>query len=185
MPRQRPRRSVQDVATPPEFVMAAELLVGGRVTWDLAATERNTKAPRWLGPGSDQPDSLLVRWHRLARESGDWLWLNPPFGDAGRWAAKCAAESWLGAQILMLAPASVSTDWFNDYVFGKAEVYALRPRLQFVGHRQGYPKDLMLCCYRPGAIPRKSFDTWKWKADPEPPRGLDAWLPPAPAVTGL
>lgn len=29
MPRQRPRRSIQEVATPPDFVQAAELLVGG------------------------------------------------------------------------------------------------------------------------------------------------------------
>jgi hypothetical protein len=166
---------VQEVATPPEFVEAAARLVCGTVAWDLAANASNAKAPRWLGPGGEHPDALAVRWHRLARAHDEWLWLNPPYGEISAWAAKCAAESWLGAPILLLVPAAVSTEWFNDYVFGKAEVYALRPRVTFVGHRHGYPKDLMLCVYRPGAIPRKSFDTWNWKY--KAPEGLAGWLP--------
>lgn len=168
MPRQKPGRSDQDVGTPPDFVAAAAALVGGTVAWDLAATRANRVAPRHLGPGSDVPDALAVTWHRLARKPGDWLWLNPPFASIGPWVAKCAAESWLGAPILLLAPAAVGSVWFDRYVHNKAEVYAFRPRLTFVGQEDPYPKDCILCVFRPGAIPTAApFQTWKWDAEAE------------------
>lgn len=167
MPQQRRWRSEQNVGTPPPLLLAVRELLGGDFAWDLAATADNTVADRWLGPGSSTAeDALLVQWHRLARKPGDWLWLNPPFGTLGPWVAKCAAEAWLGAPIVLLVPAAVGADWFAAYVHGKAEVLALRPRLTFVGHSQPYPKDCMLCVYRPGAVVTASepFRPWRWRA---------------------
>jgi hypothetical protein len=170
MPRQHRWRSVQEVATPPELLASVVDLVGAPIAWDLAANADNyvTADARYLGPGSKRgADALAVQWHRLPGASGQLLWLNPPFGDIAPWAAKCAAEAWLGASIAMLAPASVGADWFEAYVLGKAEVLALRPRITFVGHRDPYPKDCMIALYRPGAIvaPKRKFLTWRWKGD--------------------
>lgn len=169
MPRQRPGRSEQDVGTPRDFLAAAAALAGGPIAWDLAATAANRVVPRHLGPGSaTAPDALAASWHRLSRKPGEWLWLNPPFGNIAPWAAKCAAEAWLGAPILLLAPAAIGSVWFDRYVYNKAEVYAFRPRLTFVGQADPYPKDCILCVYRPGAIPAGApFQTWNWKAETE------------------
>lgn len=166
MPRQRRWRSEQAVGTPPALLQATRELLGGDFAWDLAATAANTVAARWLGPGSTTAvDSLAVPWHRLARKPGDWLWLNPEFGSMMPWAAKCAAEAYLGAPIALLAPASVGADWFSAYVHGRAEVLALSPRLTFVGHGSPYPKDCLLCIYRPGAdADRPIFRPWRWRA---------------------
>jgi DNA (cytosine-5)-methyltransferase 1 len=168
MPRQRPGKSEQDVGTPPAFVTAASAYVGGAIAWDLAATQHNRVTYRYLGPSSTAgEDALAVSWHRLPRKPGEWLWLNPPFGNIAPWAAKCAAEAWLGAPILLLVPAAVGSNWFNDYVFGKADVMAFRPRLTFVGQEDPYPKDCVLCVFRPGAVPLQPFMTWKWDASME------------------
>lgn len=164
MPQQRPGRSKQNVGTPPALLLAVRELLGGELTWDLAATAKNTVAPRYLGRGSPAgANALAASWHRLPRAAADWIWLNPPFGDIAPWAAKCAAEAWLGAAIALLVPASVGAEWYGAYVHGKAEPLALTPRVTFVGHTQPYPKDLLLCVYRPGAVGAE-LRPWRWKA---------------------
>jgi hypothetical protein len=65
---------------------------------------------------------------------------------------------------LLLAPASVSTDYFAEHIFPHALVFAIRPRIVFVGESSGYPKDLMLACYGFGV---HGFDLWKWAGGQE------------------
>lgn len=162
MPAQRPGNSKQDYGTPAEFIAEVEIRFGD-LCIDLAAREDNKKAPRCITP---EEDSLAQPWLNFF-SGGDVGWLNPPFAHIGPWAAKCA--EWLEAaravnlqgRILMLAPASVGSNWYRDHVHGKAYVLFLNDRLTFVGAKDPYPKDCMLCVYDTATGP--GFDVWRWK----------------------
>lgn len=163
MPRQKPGNSVQSVGTPPEFLRAVEQRFG-ELRWDLAADETNHVTPEWSGPGSpSQPDSLAGVWRELPP---GLLWLNPPYGNIAPWAEKCSRWRFgdygnsRQQRIAFLVPASVGANWFAEHVDGKAFVLFLRPRLTFVGHKDPYPKDLMLAVYGEGP----GYECWRWSA---------------------
>lgn len=165
MPTQRPGRSEQDVRTPMEFLRACRERWGRPFAHDLAASLSSSVAPTWFGPQGVAGDALApeTNWQRPGL-----LWLNPPFGLVGLFAARCRRESVAfgprgsgGAEILMLSPASVSTDWFAEHVHDKARVIFLRPRIAFVGHEQAFPKDLALFHFGPRVVP--GFEAWRWK----------------------
>jgi phage N-6-adenine-methyltransferase len=153
-PRQKPGRSFQNYATPREFFDAVER-VYGKMNFDLAADEHNTKAGSYYY--DEGIDSLKQDWTKLKGN----LWLNPPFGDIAPWARKCleSCSFTAGRLIFLLTPASVGTDWFERYVHGYARVLPLLPRLSFDG-RSPYPKDLMMSLF--GVPP--GFTPWRWRA---------------------
>lgn len=146
--------SKQDYATPPEFLMPVERRFG-KITFDLAASPSNAVCGDYF---TKEQDSLKQEWHKLP---GGILWLNPEFGDITTWAAKCAAESELGAPpILLLTPASIGANWFKNFVLPSAAVIPLNGRIKFVGEKDYYPKDLMISCYWRGIA---GFQTpWTW-----------------------
>ena len=151
-PRQKPGRSKQDYATPPEFISAVVKRFGP-LAWDLAADSKNHKAPNYF---TVEQDSLAQDWSKLQGT----LWLNPPFGYIAPWAKKCAdtcLEMPVGNRILMLVPASVGSNWFLEHVYPRALVIALNPRMSFDG-KAPFPKDLILAVY--GRHP--GFDVWRW-----------------------
>lgn len=163
------RGSKQDYATPWEFIHAVEGKFG-KLGYDLAASEHNHKADRWI---TEESNSLLAPWAKLSSSDGRMpelgehplLWLNPPFGVIGPWAQKCLEENEKGARILLLTPAAVGSNWFANFVHRKAMVYFLSPRIMFDGADDPYPKDLILSYYGPrsdGAIVH-SYETWRWK----------------------
>lgn len=150
--------SKQDYETPKEFMNAIERRFGP-IAWDLAAAHGQQKAPRFIAP----PGSGHVHedfFSDAALRARGLCWLNPPFGAVAKWAARCAEITTQERQILMLAPASVSTDYFAEHIFPHSLVLAIRPRIAFVGEKQGFPKDLMLACYGFGV---HGFDLWQWK----------------------
>lgn len=168
VPAQKPGSSVQNVETPQEFIDAVEKAFG-KIHWDLAATASNTKASHWLGPGSvthKDLSSLDVDWSSLqpdgntvrGRAKQTNLWLNPPYADIEPWARKCAQTSMKNTRIFLLTPAVVGTNYFKNYIFEVATVFFLSPRIKFVGHTQGYPKDMILSVY--GAT--SGFECWRW-----------------------
>lgn len=167
MPAQKPGRSRQDYATPPEFLDAVRKAFGP-IVWDLAAHRGNRVCDAYFGPDhAHEPsrDSLQCDWADIRRgySRTGLLWLNPPFGSIAPWAAKCAAECARGAEILFLVPASVGANWFWDHVAPHAYVYALSPRLSFDG-KNSFPKDLILAHYQPGVSCGYGFSRWKWNA---------------------
>jgi len=147
--------SVQEVGTPPAFLRAVERRFG-RILFDLAANKENAICRHFYGPGSDiAGDALTQSW-------APWkglLWLNPPFDRIKDFAHKCKVEAANGAKIAMLTPASVATNWFAEEIHGVALVMPIRPRLTFVGHKDPYGKDLILCAYNLGA---PGFEPWRW-----------------------
>ncbi len=157
LPDQKPGRSEQTVCTPRDFLDAVENRFG-RIQWDCAATRDNGVTHNMLsyfGPDHVNPDNrdgLTALW------TSDCLhWCNPPFSKIGPWVEKAASS---GANVLMLLPASVGSEWFAAHVHRKAYVLALSPRLTFNGHTDPYPKDLMLLVYGAGLY---GFDCWRWK----------------------
>jgi hypothetical protein len=158
MPAQRPGKSFQDVGTPREFLNAVEKRFGD-IMWDLAAHEGNSVAASgFYGPGSGFGENAFKEiWHSIP----GLLWLNPPFENIKEWAMRAAAESGHGARILMLIPAAIGTNYFKEWIWPFARIYALSPRLTFVGHTQSYPKDLILCEYSRDVVP--ALECWRWK----------------------
>jgi len=154
-PKQKPGRSKQDYATPPEFI-AAVVERFGVLAWDLAASHENAKAPHYF---IEADNSLDQNWSALQGNR----WLNPPFCDIGPWAEKCSKTTLpSGDRIFLLVPASVGSNWFHRHVHGKALVLALSPRLSFDG-KNPFPKDCMLCVYGRHA----GFDVWRWNEKAE------------------
>ena len=151
MPAQKPGASRQDYGTPWPFIRAVEQKFG-RLVFDLAASYTNKKAPDFYSQGDD---ALRQHWHKLK----GLLWLNPPYGNIRPWVQKCAHESMLGANILLLVPAAVGANWFAEHVHDQAVVNFVRPRLVFEGCADPYPKDLILCFYSMGF---RGYQTWKW-----------------------
>lgn len=154
-PTVRRGKSKQDFETPPDF-MTAIIVRFGPIVVDLAASAANKKATEWF---DEELDSLSMPWAEKFPTGNAFL--NPEFADIAPWAEKCAAESRnRQGRILLLTPASVSTNWFADHVFGKAMVHFLSPRITFVGAKDPYPRDLMLSVYGDGA---NGFGCWRWK----------------------
>ena len=150
-------RSETVVGTPRVFLDAVERR-WGPLTVDLAATAENAKAPHCITP---EQDSLVQDWYRLQGN----LWLNPPYDDIGPWAKKCVTELAMaplrGWRVLFLVPASIGSNWFAEHVYCHAAVHALKGRLTFNGHKDPYPKDLILAEY--GSLDGKGFDVWDWR----------------------
>jgi phage N-6-adenine-methyltransferase len=156
-PAQKPGKSVQDVGTPRGFLDAVEKCFGP-IAFDLAANADNRVVDAYFGPGSQWgEDAFKQIWHFHKGIQ----WLNPPFANIGDWAMRAAAESGHGAHILMLIPAAVGTNYFREWIWPFARIYALSPRLTFVGHTQSYPKDLILCEYSRDVVP--ALECWRWK----------------------
>jgi phage N-6-adenine-methyltransferase len=146
-------RSKQDYETPEDF-MQAVIMRFGTPSFDLAAHIGNTKASDWF---CEKENSLARVWSILTGT----LWLNPPFADILPWVKKCEQEAAKGARILALLPSSTDSNWWADHVHGKCGVLFLNPRIKFVGHKQGYPRPLALCCYN--LLPAGSYAPWRWK----------------------
>lgn len=158
--------SEQVVETPRAFLAAVESKFEP-LAWDLAALDTNHKAPRWITP---EQDSLSVDWHKL----DGLLWLNCEYANIGPWVKKCANESRLGAEILLLVPGSIGANWYWDFVEPYADVYSVG-RMVFENcydKKTGllittpYPKDLILCHYYDEPLGHKRMERWPWKLKP-------------------
>lgn len=159
MPRQKPGRSKQAYRTPRDFLDAVEARFG-TITFDLAATDKNAICESYY---TRKNDSLRAGW-----PLDGVSWLNPPFGHIEPWVKRCAEHSRLikryksEGKIIVLVPASIGAVWFEDWVLRFADIYALRPRLTFVGKRTTYPKDLALLRF-PRKRPPCRINVWHWK----------------------
>jgi phage N-6-adenine-methyltransferase len=163
MPQQKPGKSKQNYATPPDFIDAVKSLLGiENFTIDLAADESNTKALVYY---DEARDALAQDWARDLVPG--WAWLNPPFGDIGPWARKCrdTVRKNHDVKIAFLVPASVGSNWYRDYIHGQAPVRALNGRLAFMPEKPSwlYPKDCMLVTFEHGKAP--VFRVWSWRSD--------------------
>lgn len=160
--------SRQDYPTPIELIHAVEARFGP-IVFDLAANQKNAKAPQFF---TKKDDAFSFDWHAIPRKRNEILWLNPPFADIAPWAKKCADEAAQGARIAMLVPASVGSLWARDHVFGATDrccvdIYFLRGRVRF-SEKNAFPADCMLVLYSPPSRnrPRQgTVEVWNWREE--------------------
>jgi phage N-6-adenine-methyltransferase len=153
-PVQKPGRSKQDYGTPPELLAAvkARLQIADFVC-DLAATRDNAVAHHYCTDAFAE-----YSWNF----GPGWNWLNPPYGNIEQWVKRAYLETRTRAiKTAVLIPAAVGSNWWRDWVHGKAEALFLNPRITFVGCVDPYPKDCALLLYRP--VIETPYDVWTWK----------------------
>lgn len=164
MPKQQPAISKQDYRTPQEFLgQVKKLLKIDKFTFDFAADCYNYVSPSYY---TEQQDALVQDWSYTT--TNGWGWLNPPYRKIEPWAAKCDfynepsyEDLYDGERIAFLVPASVGSNWFKKYIYGKHLTLALNGRLAFIPDKPSwlYPKDLMLVLF---GLPW-DFKVWDWK----------------------
>lgn len=100
-----------------------------KFTVDLAANEHNKKCDKWIGPGSPIWRDFFAYQPSL----DDTHWINPPYGkNLKRFTKKICQLSRENFKIVALLPGSIDVEWFWDNVYGLANVYGRRGRIQFV-----------------------------------------------------
>ncbi len=152
VPAQKPHRSHQEVETPAALIASVEHRFGP-IDFDLAASPQNAKATRFY---TKEDDTLSQDW---TLEGVRVAWLNCEFGDARRYAKKCESVRLLRRWTLLLVPMGTQ-DWACEHVWGKAFVLKLKGRVTFVGHPQGFPKDLVLAAFGYGL---SGEEVWDWR----------------------
>jgi hypothetical protein len=110
-------------------------------------------------------DAFKNSWAELSRKfhtgsNPGLLWLNCEFSEIEPWALRCRSEAELGANVLLLTPAAVGSNWYRDNVAGYADVYELNGRLCFDG-KNVFPKDCILSHFYNGATLTKYV--WEWR----------------------
>lgn len=157
MPVQKPGKSKKDYCTPPALIKCVKhRLKINNFTVDLAADEHNSLGFLYF---DEKMDSLIQPW---ANHKG-WLWCNPPYSTIELWVEKAAKEARLGAQIVMLIPASVGANWWRDWVEPNAFISYLNGHLNFIPDQPKalYPKDCALLFFTPWEF--IGHEIWTWK----------------------
>ena len=107
---------------------------------DVCATKENTKCHKHYTP---EIDGLKQEWTGVC-------WMNPPYGyQIDKWIQKAynsAKEN--GTTVVCLLPARTDTKWWHEYVT-KAEVYFIKGRLKFSGHKNSAPFPSTVVVFRP------------------------------------
>jgi hypothetical protein len=99
-------------------------------------------------------DGSQISWTCKYRKGdglqADWAprrtYVNPPFSInkksvVGKWVAKAYAEYLKGAEVVMLIPCSVETDWWQNVIFPKAAgICWFDTRQKFIGGETTIPK---------------------------------------------
>ena len=130
-------------------------------TVDVCASPENAKCEYYY---TKDIDGLAQKWVGVC-------WMNPPYGDpefpckknckkkkcAERgyhneqyipgikdWVKKAYESAINGAIVVGLLPARTDTQWFHDYIYGKAEIRFIKGRLKFGGCKNSAPFPSML-----------------------------------------
>ena len=146
--------SNQEYGTPPEVIAAIQKRFG-RIVFDLAASKDNTVCEQFW---SKDDDSLTKDWPKQLPTGN--LWLNCPYAEIAPWAMRAAGCWQRKGFLFLLVPASVDSNWWLQYVEGRAYTIAMAPRIKFVTCDQGYPKAIALCVYGFGII--GTGPQWRW-----------------------
>lgn len=95
-------------------------------TLDPCAEPHTAKCKRFY---TEQDNGLTKSW------MGDTVFVNPPYsrGNIDLWVEKCYMESKNGAIVVALLPVSTSSDWFHNWIIGKADLKFVNKRVRFKG----------------------------------------------------
>ena len=124
-------------ATPQDFY--DKLNAEFHFTLDPCATPENAKCEKFY---TKEQDGLAQDW------TGETVFCNPPYGrKIGLWIEKCYKHSRGGWTAVMLIPSRTDTQWFHDYVYGKAEIRFVKGRIRFNG-KGNAPFPSLVAIYR-------------------------------------
>ena len=128
----------QDWETPDSIFNPLDAEFG--FTIDVCATEQNKKCSLRY---TEKEDGLSQDWTQ-------WIacWMNPPFGEQGKWVKKAYEEAQKGATVICLLPARTNTNWWHDYCM-KGEIRFIRGRVKFKGAEHGLPQPLAIVIFAP------------------------------------
>lgn len=183
-PPQKPWRSETIVRTPPEFLQAVRnYLEIEDFSIDLAASKNNAVCSNYF---TVEDNALEQYWwdfvvngvfklfhNKFERARRSWAWLNPPYDRIEPWVRRAHEQSLLGLRVAVLVPAAIGTRWWRKWVFRKAHVLIITPRLCFLdkngkpiiskktGKPASYPKDLALLLYGVWSEPDIEYFDWK------------------------
>ena len=98
---------------------------------DVCATRETAKCPHFFDKSMN---GLAQSWasHRC--------YMNPPSGrEIGAWVEKARREAEQGALVVGLLPARTDTKWWQEHVYGHADVRFVARRLKFGNAATGAP----------------------------------------------
>lgn len=108
-------------------------------TLDPCSTDENAKC---LKHYTVADNGLAKDW------TGETVFCNPPYGrGVTEWVRKCYLHATGGGTAVMLIPARTDTEWFHEYIYGKAEVRFLRGRVKFGGSKWNAPFPSMVVVF--------------------------------------
>jgi len=110
-------------------------------TLDVCANSDNTKCKEFI---PEEIDGLKTRWASFPKQI---CWMNPPFGEQGKWVKKAYEESQQGCVVVCLLPARTNTNWWHDYVM-QNEVRFIKGRPKFKGAKHGLPQPLAIVIFK-------------------------------------
>lgn len=125
--------------TPQEFF--DELNAEFNFTLDPCATPDNAKCKKYY---TIKENGLKQNWE------GETVFCNPPYGRAIKdWVKKCYEEAQKpNTTVVMLIPARTDTNYFHDYIYGKAkEIRFIRGRLKFGNAKNAAPFPSMVVVF--------------------------------------
>lgn len=89
---------------------------------DVCAEAENTKLPAYYDITKDG----------LAQDWSGVCWMNPPYGETGKWMKKAYESAQAGATVVCLVPVDTSTKWWWEYCSRAAEIRFIVGRLKFI-----------------------------------------------------
>lgn len=131
----------QDWETPESVFLPLDKEFG--FTLDVCALPSNAKCSKWFSP---EIDGLSLSWQN------EVCWMNPPFGEQGKWVKKAYEESRNGATVVCLLPARTNTGWWHDYCM-QGEIRFVRGRPIFKGAEHGLPQPLAIVVFPAQRLP--------------------------------
>lgn len=106
-------------------------------TLDPCANDTNHKCAKYY---TKEQDGLQQDW------SGERIYLNPPYGRGiDKWVKKLS-ETDAPVRVALL-PMRSDTNWFHNYVLGKAEIRYVKGRLRFNDCKSGAPFGSIIVIY--------------------------------------
>ena len=110
-------------------------------TIDVCANDANAKCKDYF---SEEDNALEQEWNGVC-------WMNPPFGEQGKWVKKAYESSESGAIVVCLLPARTNTNWWHEYCM-KGEVRFIKGRPKFKGAKYGLPQPLAIVIFDRNAL---------------------------------
>ena len=153
-----PKGARQDHCTPLDVLKLVRDVFGKGIDLDPCSNPQSITAARrevWF-QYNDAPEPagrIIVRGSGLVIPWEGDVFCNPPFDHVGRWVAKCRGEYEMGRarQVLLLAPASVSTKWFHAHIPSTSGWQLWKGRIKFIGSDNGCPFNPLFAYWGPNA----------------------------------